>query len=89
MADGHPKLRVPDPDQRAHYQDRLVGLFNYLEEGHPTSFVYWPRGNGTKLVGWLVEGSEYNRAEREARQERTGNGPWVWHPGSGLHRRQL
>ena len=91
--DGHPKLRVSNPEQRDHFDDRLLGLHYYLHAGFPTSFVFWPRPNNTKLVGWLVEGAEYNRREAEARDARKKaqgdpTGPWVWHPRSGLHRRR-
>lgn len=83
-----PKLHIPDPDQVEHFSDRLGGLHRYLNAGFPTAFVLSPRGGHTKLIGWIVQSPEYNRAEAEVRQERTEQGPWEWHPKSGLHRKR-
>jgi len=68
--------------------DVAGALGRYVDEGGAAELFYSEQSDGRMFVGFEVERLTYNRTEATVRKQRTGNGPWVWMPKRGLHRRR-
>ena len=78
-----------DSERLASTIDRLVGLFNCFEAGLSTSLVIRHYRGDSKLIGWIVHRSDYNRCEAQAHRGPPGAGAWIWRPKSGMRRRRV
>jgi len=65
-----------------------VALGRYIDEDGGVELFRSDCGGGRLWIGFEVYGSRYRATEKAVRDERTGNGPWVWQPKRGLHRRR-